>query len=138
MRQVVLDTSALVRLYVPDGPLPEGLEAVIESGWRGDSLLLVPELLLVEFVQVIRKKEARGWLSLEEGARILAAVLDLPLEVIGHRDLVPLALRLSRELGITAYDATFIALSIHRGAALLSADEAMLEAHTRACGLSRP
>jgi predicted nucleic acid-binding protein len=132
MRQVVLDTSALVRFYVPDGPVPDGLEEVIESGWRGDCVLLVPELLLVEVVQVLRKKEARGALSAAEGTRVLTAVLDLPLEVIGHRDLSPLALHLSRTLGITAYDAAFIALALQRGAELLSADEAMTAAHARA------
>jgi hypothetical protein len=31
MKNVVIDTSALIRLYVPDGPIPEGLEECVAS-----------------------------------------------------------------------------------------------------------
>ena len=48
MRAVVVDTSALIRLYVPDGPIPEGLEAAMGAAWRGEALLIAPDLLLAE------------------------------------------------------------------------------------------
>lgn len=44
----VLDTSALLRLFVADGPLPPSLEHAIQRGCSGDALLLVPDLCLLE------------------------------------------------------------------------------------------
>ena len=122
MRAVVVDTSALVRLYVPDGPVPEGLEEALESAWRGDVLLLAPELLLAEVGQVLRKKERAGVLTREECDEILDAVLALPLEVLPHRPLLVDALALARETGLTVYDALFLVLARSRGADLISAD----------------
>ncbi|MCP9910598.1 hypothetical protein KBZ15_11905 [Cyanobium sp. BA20m-p-22] len=40
----VLDTSALLRLYLADGPLPPSLELAIQRGCSGDALLLIPDL----------------------------------------------------------------------------------------------
>jgi predicted nucleic acid-binding protein len=48
MRVYVLDISALVRLYVPDGPIPEGTEEAIEATWRAEAVALAPELALAE------------------------------------------------------------------------------------------
>jgi len=36
----VLDTSALLRLYLADGPLPPSLELAMQRGCSGDALLL--------------------------------------------------------------------------------------------------
>lgn len=123
MRAVVVDTSALIRLYVPDGPLPDGLEAAVDAAWRGEALLMAPDLLLAEVGQVLRKKERAGYLRKEESDEILAAVLALPIEVLPHRALLADALDLARETNLTVYDALFLALAKGRGAALFSADE---------------
>ena len=85
MTVAVIDTSALIRLYVPDGPLPARLEEVIEDAWRGDGALMMPELALAEAAQVLWKKEQRGLLTTEEVEEILDAILDLPIESLGHR-----------------------------------------------------
>ncbi len=126
MRGVVVDTSALIRLFVPDGPLPEGLEAAVDAAWRGDALLMAPDLLLAEIGQVLRKKERAGYLRKEESDEILAAVLALPIEVLPHRPLLADALDLARETNLTVYDALFLALAKGRGAALISADEQLV------------
>jgi len=36
----VIDTSALLRLYLADGPLPPSLELAMQRGCSGDALLL--------------------------------------------------------------------------------------------------
>ena len=36
----VLDTSALLRLYLADGPMPPSLELAMQRGCSGDALLL--------------------------------------------------------------------------------------------------
>lgn len=128
MRQYILDTSAVIRLFVPDGPLPEGLESAVECAWRGDALLLAPELLLVEAAQVLHKKELRGFLSTKEVDSILTAILALPVEWVGHRELVEAAVCWSRKRTITAYDALYLALSVKRDGDLLTADEGLAAA----------
>ncbi len=128
MKAVVIDTSALVRLYVPDGPLPSGLEATIDAAAQGEVVLLVPELALVEAVQVLRRKEEQGFLAPEETDEILGRLLALPLEVVGHRDLLWSALAVARDQGLTAYDALFLALARERRARLLTADQALADA----------
>jgi predicted nucleic acid-binding protein len=128
MTVAVLDTSALIRLYVPDGPLPTGLEEAIEDAWRGDGALMMPELALAEAAQVLWKKEQRGLLTTEEVEEILDAILDLPIESLGHRDLIAEALALAREHSLTAYDALFLAVAAQRKADLITADAALRKA----------
>ena len=83
MKIVVVDTSALIRLYVPDGPIPDNLESHISSALSAETTLIIPELALAEFSQVLWKKEQAGYLTASEVDEIMAAFLDLPLEVFG-------------------------------------------------------
>ncbi len=131
MKAWVLDTSALIRLYVPDGPVPEGVQEALEKAWAGDAALLVPELALAEAAQVLLKKERAGSLSPEEAEGILAEILVLPLEVVGHANLVGSAASLARRLELTVYDGLFLALSLEKGASLLTADEELATAFQR-------
>ncbi len=53
MKTVVLNTSALIRFYIPDGPLPEDREEAIDSCLKGETAALVPELAMIEAAQVL-------------------------------------------------------------------------------------
>ncbi len=44
----VVDTSALIRLFVPDGPLPDGFNEFLRGVERGFNMAIAPELLLAE------------------------------------------------------------------------------------------
>ncbi len=123
MKSYVLDTSALIRYYIPDGPMPDNLEKIIEQGWRGEALLLVPELALVESVQVLLKKERAGFLTRDEADAIIQYILKIPMEIRGHRDILESSSKLARDLDLTAYDAVFLALSKKQNAQLVTADK---------------
>jgi predicted nucleic acid-binding protein len=127
----VADTSALVRLYLPDGPVVEGLTAAVEAAWRGDGVLLCPEIALAEMAQVLWKKEQAGYLTPEEADEVFDAFLDLPLRVITHRELLPDARILSRRHRLTVYDGLFLALAHQRESRLFTADEELAEAARR-------
>lgn len=131
MKVAVLDTSVLIRFYVPDGPLPNQAEAALEGAWNSDVVLLVPELALAEAAQVLLKKERAKQLSVHEADGILAEILALPLEVIGHADLISPAASLARRLDLTVYDAIFLALCLERQASLLTADDQLAAAFSR-------
>ena len=128
MKLAVADTSALIRLFVPDGPIPPGFEAFVESAWRADALLLAPELALAEAGQVLHRKVQQGLLQSDQADEILEAILDLPLEFIGHRELIPAAIKVAQSHRCTVYDALFVALAIARGGSLFTADEALANA----------
>ena len=68
-------------------------------------LLEFPELALVEIAQVMRKKELTGHLTSAECDEVLDAILELPLDVVGHHDLLRDAIAFSRSTHLTAYDA---------------------------------
>lgn len=128
MRIAVLDTSAIVRLYIPDGPLPDGLEAYVGAAWRTETSILTPDLALAEVTQVLRKKEQAKFLEPSEVDETLAAILALPLEIVAHRDLMPDALNLAREKNLTVYDSLFLALAIKKNAILITADRELARA----------
>lgn len=128
MRRVVVDTSALIRLYVPDGEVPAGLVDDIDRAVSGDTALLVPDLALAEAGQVLRKKEQSGFLSPSETDEILGAILDLPLDVVGHRGLLTDAIAVGRAHNLTVYDALFLALALDRRAYLMTADARLMAA----------
>jgi predicted nucleic acid-binding protein len=48
MKAFVVDTSALVRLYVLDGPESRVPVAAVDAAGRGEARLLAPELLWAE------------------------------------------------------------------------------------------
>ena len=128
MKIIVPDTSALARLYVPDGPIPEGLEEAVNAAWRGEIVLVVPELALAEFVQVLWKKEQAGYLRSLEVDEIVAAFMELPLEIVGHKDFLINALSLSRRYGLTVYDSLFLSVAVSKSAKLLTADQQLQKA----------
>jgi len=126
-RKVVLDTSAVVRLYIPDGPLPEKLIDSISSAEQGNLDLIAPELLSAEFYQVILKKERAQFIKKSEAELIIESFCTLPIIYISHSGILPLALELSRKFNVAIYDALFLSLAHNMKADLVSADEEMLE-----------
>ncbi len=119
----VVDTSALIRLYIPDGPVPEGLTSALQEAERGNAGLIAPELVLAESGQVLHKKRMQGLLSAAEAAAILDSMLHLPIRLFSHAVLVRSACDLAMECNLTVYDALFLALAERHGALLLTADE---------------
>ena len=71
----VVDTSALIRLFVPDGPRPEGFDVFLRDVERGINTAIAPELLVAVAANVINKKRILGELSEDESSRLLAEIL---------------------------------------------------------------
>ena len=122
MKSFVVDTSALLRLFVPDGPLPAEVEQAMEAAGQATAVVLAPELLLVEAGQVLHKKHLAGYLRKEECDEILASILELPIEIVSHREILFDAVQAARRHQITVYDALFLALAVNRSSTLLTAD----------------
>ncbi len=132
MKSYVFDTSALIRLYVPDGPLPNGAIEALEQASPTEALLLIPELAVAEVGQVIRKKEQRSELRPADVNEILAAFLALPLQSVGHLEIIEPALALARRHRLTVYDAIVFAVALEHNAELITADERLQTAFRKA------
>ena len=59
----VIDTSALIRLFVPDGPIHPELETAFNRAATSADVMLAPQLLLVEAGNVRLRKQRRGEFS---------------------------------------------------------------------------
>jgi predicted nucleic acid-binding protein len=119
----VVDTSAVLRLFVPDGPVPTGLEAFFRGVETGSHVAIAPELLVVEATNVVLKKQRRGELSADESSALILLLEQMPIRYFSHRPLYKSTHQIALETGLSAYDALFLALAQDRGAALFSADE---------------
>ena len=121
----VIDASALIRLFVPEGPIPDGLEEFLRGVERGRNRAIAPELLLAESANVLNKKRKLGELSEQESIDLLSDVLSMPIRYFPHRPLIPQAFDLAKERSLTVYDALYLVLAVEHGAVMFSSDEEM-------------
>ncbi|MDP6629920.1 MAG: type II toxin-antitoxin system VapC family toxin [Kiritimatiellia bacterium] len=118
----VIDTSALLRLYIPDGPIPDGLEAFMRAVEYGENVAIAPELMLAEAGNVVSKKHRQGVLSAEEMNELVGLISRMPVRYISHRKLIVPAVDLAVDSGLTVYDALFLVLARQKSARLFTAD----------------
>lgn len=126
----VVDTSALIRLFVPDGPMPDGFDDFLRGVERGINAAIAPELLVAEAANVVNKKRLSGELSENESDRLLADLLSVPIRLFPHRPLLLRAFDLAREYQLTVYDTLYLALAEDHGAVIFTADRKLLKAAT--------
>lgn len=121
----VIDTSALIRLFVPDGPLHPEVETAFNRAATGADLVLAPQLLLAEAANVLLHKHRRGELSLSEVHELLQAMAALPIRHCDHLPFLLPACTLAEAHCLTVYDALYLALAEQHGARLITNDEAL-------------
>ena len=127
----VVDTSAVLRLFIPDGPIPEGLAAFFRGVETGLHIAIAPELLVVEAANVVIKKQRRGELTADDAMGLVSLLKQMPIRYYGHRALIDDIHRIAVETGLSGYDAVFIALAQDRGAVLFTADQKLMKEAAR-------
>lgn len=123
----VVDTSALIRLFVPDGLLPNGFEEFLRGVERGLNTAIAPELLLAEAANVINKMRKSGEIDDSEGDRLLDDLLLVPVRLLSHRPVILRSFDLARQYGVSIYDTLYLALAENHGAVIFSADRKLLK-----------
>ena len=119
----VVDTSAIVRLFIPDGPLHPEIEAAMNRAMHGSDAVLAPDLMLAESANILLRRQRRGELSSEEAKAILEAIAGLPVRIEPHAPLLASAYDLAGAHGLTVYDALYLALAQRHGARLMTCDD---------------
>jgi predicted nucleic acid-binding protein len=90
-------------------------------------LLLAPELLIYEILNICRLKEE---INLEKISRIIKELNSTLVIVNLEKGLLGKAFEYSRELNISYYDSIYISLSAKYDAPLITADKKLIEACT--------
>jgi predicted nucleic acid-binding protein len=119
---MVLDAGAVVA-WLTRHPSARGLAARLEEP---DLLVDVPQLLLVEVSNVLRKLIQRGELHPAHADQLMEIVRVLPFEVHDHAPL--LARAWSWRANLSAYDAIYVALAEGLGATLVTSDARLARA----------
>ena len=122
----VVDTSALIRLFVPDGPLPNDFEGFLRGVERGLNIAIAPELLLAEAANVLNKKQLSGELSESESNQLLSDILTVPIRFFPHRPILVRAFELAKTHHLTVYDTLYLALAEEHGAVIFTCDRKLL------------
>jgi predicted nucleic acid-binding protein len=123
----VVDASALIRIFVPDGPRPDGFVRFLRGVERGLNKAIAPELLVAEAANLINKKRRLGELSDDESVELLSDLLSVPIRLFSHKPVLSRAFEIAREHKLTVYDTLYVALAEEQGAELFTADERLLQ-----------
>lgn len=127
----VIDTSALIRMFIPDGPKVEGLEGFMAGVERGRDTALAPELIMAEAANVVLKKMRLGELHGEEPWLLMDDLLSMPIKLFPHKPLIHRSMELAHEHDLSVYDALFLSIAVQHSAVLFSADQKLLNVAER-------
>ena len=119
---IVLDASAAIELLLST----DAGEAVARRISDPDEILHAPHLLAAEVAQVLRRYEAAGTITAEDGAAALDDLVALDIERHDHDSLLGRVWELRPNL--TAYDALYVALAEVLDAPLLTQDRKLAAA----------
>ncbi len=123
MKTVVIDTSALMRLFIPDGPIPAGLDQLILEAEKSETAILAPSLISIEAGQVIYKKWKEKLLTKDEAESLYSDVLSLPIKLYDNSDFAASALSIALSNKTTVYDALFLSIAQFYAATLITVDQ---------------
>ena len=122
----VVDTSALIRLFFPDGPLPDNFAEFMCGVERGVNRAIAPELIVAEAANVINKKRKLREVTGSESVELLSDLLAVPIRLFPHQPIISRAFEMAQEHNLTVYDTLYLALAEEHGAVIFSADDQLV------------
>jgi len=134
MNLYVMDASAWLRLFLHDGPDVPGLEQAAREVERGAASFVAPELILVEAGHAVMRKVRRKQIRDAEWRGLWQDMRRVPIDLVAADERMQDALDLAIPHNLSVYDALYLAVAMHTGAALFTADE-VLSAAARAAGV---
>ncbi|MBI1686349.1 type II toxin-antitoxin system VapC family toxin [Caulobacter hibisci] len=128
--EIVLDASVAAKLFF----LEAGSDAA-QALALSDARLIAPDLLWAEMASIAGRRVRADGLDEALARRAVSALGEIVAEFQPMETLAERAFELAARHGVSAYDATYLALAEQRGAIVVTAD-ARLVAKARAAGLS--
>ena len=124
---LVIDASAAAALAFADEEQGYA-EAVLRTMTR--SLAFVPALFWFEFRNVLVVNERRGRVTSQQTDLLLTRFRSLPIRTDYHPDEASV-LNLSRQYGLTVYDASYLEVAMRRRLPLATKDQELISAAPR-------
>jgi predicted nucleic acid-binding protein len=121
LSEIVVDASLVGTFLLPDETPIDG------KALFANSRLIAPGLLRLEVANMILRACRRGRIdpsAIDRSLRTFDAIPMVLVDDIQRRNMMELALR----HGLTAYDATYLALAVERAASLATFDKALARA----------
>ena len=122
MTQYVIDTSVAAKWFIP-----EDHSAVARRLLAPDHVRVAPDLIFVEFANVIVKRRRRNEILARDAVEHLSALEGL-LQVHDSARLMASAVEIAVSFDRSAYDATFVALAMLERCQLVTADRRLYNA----------
>ena len=124
---LVIDASVVIKAYVPE-ILSDKAEEVMLRVADGELVLLAPDLLYPETGNILWKKRRLHELTLAEVDEIVNAISALPIKIEASRPVMPLAVTIAMQSGITVYDAMYVAVARIYETRMITADKKLVDA----------
>lgn len=128
MKRVILDASVVLKWYLVDEALEEKALHLLESHYNGRIALMAPELLGYELASGLVIAARRGRIPEPVVSEALEGFWSLGIEMVSARRVSPRLVHWCRSYGLTAYDASYAALTEMKEAVLITADEKLYRA----------
>ncbi|MBG1270660.1 type II toxin-antitoxin system VapC family toxin [Nostoc sp. WHI] len=123
----VVDTSVCIKYFIAD-PLSAKVKQLFGHLANPQTEIFVPDLFYIECANAFWKYVRARMYTLAEVQKDLATLKSFPLRVVSTADLMADAVSIGLNYGISAYDASYVALSQQVGATLLTLDGKLVRA----------
>ena len=128
MKNLVVDTSVVLKWYLPDEHgVSEALSLLAESV-EGGVMLHAPDLIDYEFVNAMWVAGKMGRIHVKDRDAAVKNFLNLEINKTDIRELFEIILALATEHNRSCYDAAYLALSMIVGAPLVTSDKRLYNA----------
>lgn len=118
----VIDTSVSIKQFIPD-QLSSKVDQLFDNLENPNTLFYVPELFYIESANALLKYVRAELYNAEDMINDLVALKQLRLIKVSMADLIEDASNICLEYPISAYDASYVALSKQINAPLLTLDK---------------
>jgi predicted nucleic acid-binding protein len=129
--QFVLDASAMLRLFLDDGPIEDSLYVAMAQVESGEASFVVPELFWAEAAHVLHRRRKQKLLSVDELNRLWGDMSALPARTLGHLPFMQEAFGFADEFNLSVYDALYLSIAVAIEVPLLTADDQLNRAASK-------
>ncbi|WP_225225397.1 type II toxin-antitoxin system VapC family toxin [Komarekiella delphini-convector] len=127
----VVDASVGIKQFIPDAPLMAKVDQLFAHLANPKTAIFVPDLFYIKCGNIIWKYVRARLYAVADVQADLATLKSFPLRVVSTADLMADAVTIALNYGISAYDASYVALSQQVAATLLTLNAKLNESFKR-------